>query len=524
MKAHRLSGVGEPCPCDSRPVAAEVTRRILSDGSVFHRLTSAPVPAIRRMPITRTQLFFFIYVVRRVADTNHNLVRATAAVVAGLLFLGIAIWWRQVAAQANSRLPVVLISIDGLKPDYVLEAAKHNLKIPQLRRFLSEGSYASGVTGVLPTVTYPSHTTIVTGVSPAKHGIVTNKPFDPFRKNFDGWYWYAEDIKVPTLWDVAAKAGITTAGVHWPVTAGANITYNLVQYWRADAPDDRKLLRLLSTPKLIEEAEQVLGPYPDGADETVDGDRGRAAFNVFLLEKKKPGLLFCYFTGLDHQQHETGPYSPEAISTLEKIDALVGQVRAAAEKMGAGRAVICVVSDHGFFRVEKELRLNVALLKAGLMEVDEKGKLKSWKACAWVSGGCAAVMLNDSQKEELRKKTRAVLTGLLKDPANGIHRILEKDQILRLGGFPDAAFVVGMREGYRLSGELDGAVLRSVSHSGTHGFLPEHSGMNASFFIVGPSLPSEQSLGQIDMRDIAPTLAHILGFQLPSAEGRNLFP
>ena len=90
-------------------------------------------------------------------------------------------------------------------PDQLLNPDRHGLKIPNLRRLVAEGAYATGVKGVLPTVTYPSHTTMITGVSPAKHGILANTPFDPFGKNLDGWYWYAEDIKAETLWDVLRK-------------------------------------------------------------------------------------------------------------------------------------------------------------------------------------------------------------------------------------------------------------------------------------------------------------------------------
>src|SRR4029078_3450929 len=113
-------------------------------------------------------------------DSVGGTMRKTILGVA-LLMLA-AQWWHSFAAQV-SRPPVVLISIDGLKPDYVLEADKHGLKIPNLRRLLAEGAYADGVTGVLPTVTYPSHATMVTGVAPATHGIIANSPFDPFSKN-----------------------------------------------------------------------------------------------------------------------------------------------------------------------------------------------------------------------------------------------------------------------------------------------------------------------------------------------------
>ena len=102
--------------------------------------------------------------------------------------------------------PVLLISIDGLQPGDVIEAEKRGIAIPNLKRFMTEGSFATAVIGVLPTVTYPSHVTLLKGVSPAKHGIVSNTGFDPLQINQAGWYWYASDIKVPTLWDAAAKA------------------------------------------------------------------------------------------------------------------------------------------------------------------------------------------------------------------------------------------------------------------------------------------------------------------------------
>lgn len=132
--------------------------------------------------------------------------------------------------------PVVLISIDGRRPDYVTEADRHGLAVPNLRRLLRDGSYASGVVGVVPTVTYPSHATLVTGVSPARHGIHSNTTFDPLAKNQGGWYWYAKDVRVPALWDAVAERGLTSANVHWPVTVGARITYNLPQYWRTGTP------------------------------------------------------------------------------------------------------------------------------------------------------------------------------------------------------------------------------------------------------------------------------------------------
>ena len=102
-------------------------------------------------------------------------VRGTS--VLALLLLVIAAGGRAPAA------PLLMISVDGLKPEYVLDADVHGLKIPFLRSLMRGGAYARGVTGVWPTVTYPSHTTLLTGLSPAEHGIYNNLEFDP-RKHF----------------------------------------------------------------------------------------------------------------------------------------------------------------------------------------------------------------------------------------------------------------------------------------------------------------------------------------------------
>lgn len=178
-----------------------------------------------------------------------------------------------------------MISVDGMRPDYITQADEHGAKVPNLRRFLKEGTYADGVVGVVPTVTYPSHTTLVTGVWPAKHGIFANTTFDPLRKNLDGWYWYTEDIRVPTLWDAAAAAGRTTASIQWPVTVGAHITWDIPEFWRASTPDDAKLLRAVSTPGLLQEARKDLGEYRGGFDTSAEGDVNRGQYAEWILEK-----------------------------------------------------------------------------------------------------------------------------------------------------------------------------------------------------------------------------------------------
>lgn len=298
-------------------------------------------------------------------------------------------------------VPVVLLSIDGLKPDYVLDAGRHGLKVPNLRRLVADGAYATGVRGVAPTVTYPSHTTLVTGVSPAEHGILNNSPFDPMDTNASGWYWYAEDVKVPTLWDASGAAGLVTANVDWPVTVGAKIRYSIIQYWRAPVAlppggdEDHKLLRVLSTPGLLDEAERTLGPYPAGYRYTAADDGRRAAFMAWMIETKRPDLLTGYLASLDEAQHEHGPYERPTFDTLEELDTLVGQVRSAAERTWGRRFVLAVVSDHGHIRTDRAVQVNAALRQAGLIDVNERGRVRAWRAFAWNAGGSAAIVLKD---------------------------------------------------------------------------------------------------------------------------------
>jgi predicted AlkP superfamily pyrophosphatase or phosphodiesterase len=414
--------------------------------------------------------------------------------------------------------PVLLVSIDGLRPDYLLQADQHGLKIPHLRRMLAEGAYATGVHGVLPTVTYPSHATLVTGVSPARHGICANTTFDPEGRNYEGWYWYAADLKVPTLWDEARNAGLTTANMQWPVTTGAAIDFNVPQYWRAGTPDDHKLLRLLSTPGLLELLERDTEALTDGADESIDGDQRRAKAAVRLLELKRPGFMTVYLASLDNVEHEHGPFSSEANATLEQIDALIGRLRAAA----GGLTVVSVVSDHGFLKVDKDVHLLTAFRQHGLLDADEAGHVKSWQATAWFSGGTAAIRINSQAPSGTKERVGDLLEELLKDANSGLARVLSGDEVKRLGGCPEAAFLVELKPGFMFGSETRGPLVKDSTLRGMHGYLADRSEMNSTFLIAGPGVPAGRTLGEIDMRDIAPTLAGILGIRLRAAEGRDV--
>lgn len=417
--------------------------------------------------------------------------------------------------------PLVLVSIDGLRPDDLYANGKEAVALPNLRALVRDGSHARRVRGVLPTLTYPSHATLITGVSPSRHGIASNLTFDPEFKNQIGWYWYASDLRVATLWQAAKRAGRTTANVHWPVSVGAPVDANLPQIWRTGTPDDRKLLAALATPGLLPALEAELGAYPDGIDESVEGDERRVRFAARLFELRKPGFMTVYLAGLDHEEHRHGAGSAQAREALTRLDRAVGELIAALRRSDPG-TVVALVSDHGFAPLQKDVNLFGAFIQAGLISVDPKAQVTGWKAAVWPSAGSAAVVLRDPQDPEVRQRVAGLLRAIAADPANGVAEILDAQGIARLGG-AQADYMVLFKPGYQVGRDPSAPMLADNGYRGMHGYSPETEDMDAVFVVAGKGVP-QRELGRIDMRDIAPTLARLMEAPLPDAEGRALLP
>jgi predicted AlkP superfamily pyrophosphatase or phosphodiesterase len=420
---------------------------------------------------------------------------------------------------------LLVISIDGLRPDYATRADEHGLKVPNLRRFMRDGAYAQGVVGVTPTITYPSHTTLMTGVWPAEHGIHANLTFDPLRKFQGEWYWYAEDIKVPTLWTVAKQAGLSTASVNWPVTVGATgIQYLIPEYWRVRGDlNDRKLVEALSKPEgFLNDLETKLGPF-DVAALSVDGDRLLTKFAVEIIASKKPAFMTIHLPALDEAEHNSSPFSAESNRTMEEVDSLIGQL-ADAEFRADPDAVVAVVSDHGFVATDHRMNLMIPFVKEGLVtqKPNDNKSIASWKASVWTAGGLSAIMLQDPNDSAVRAQVKELLSRLQADPTNGIGRVLDQEQIIKTGGFPEAAFLVDWKPGYYGGAALSGALIEAVPGTGTHGYLPDNPDLRAAFFVMGKGVSAGRDLGVIDMRQIAPTFAGILGVKLPEARAEKL--
>jgi len=413
---------------------------------------------------------------------------------------------------------LVVVSVDGMMPAYYLRADELGLQIPNLRRLMRNGAYASGVLGVLPTVTYPSHATLITGVPPRVHGIVGNRIVDPLDRSNGAWYWFAEDIRVPTLVSAAEARHLTTGSVYWPVSVGLGSDWNLPEFWRPNSQHafDLKLLKALSTPGLLDDVAIRRGrpmEFP-----LVERDRMDTA--LFILDVHRPHLLLLHIIDLDATEHARGPLTPEAKQTLEACDANLGLLLAAIEKDGvAAETVFAVVSDHGFLAVNRALRPNVLLKEAGLLSVDEQGKTREWRAWFHVNGGCATLRLHDPQDAETLRRVRALVDAKKAEAGSGIGRVLGPDEIKAMGGDPAAALALDAADGFHFVGSLDGPWSAPSESRGYHGFAPDRREMQASFLVMGPGLARKGDLGIIKMTQIAPTLARWLGVSLgPEAD------
>jgi predicted AlkP superfamily pyrophosphatase or phosphodiesterase len=440
-------------------------------------------------------------------------------VLAAALFAGGAL-------LAAGRDPhVLLISIDGLMPAAYTQPGP--AKIPAIRRLAAEGAYAEGVAGVLPTVTYPAHTTLITGVTPAVHGIVDNRMFDPDGKSGGANYWYARDIRVPTLLGAVHGRGWRTGAVSWPVTVGLDVDFHVPEFWRsnygADFPESASFLRAASTPHLLDAVEIARGK-PLAFKQT---DEDRTDIAAFILKTYQPHLLAVHLIDLDSRQHTFGPGSPEALDTLERLDGMIGTLLRTLETSGLyEQTYVAIVSDHGFRPIERQLQPNTLFKQEGLITVNEAGQITAWQAVFHASGGSGFVYLKDPADRALRDRVQMLLQRLKADPANGIESVWTSAEIAGLGGPPDAAFGIDMRAGFYTGGRHTALVTPTRRDDGAggmrggHGFSPLHPELRSAFVVNGPTIHGLGALGIVRMTQIAPTLARWLGVGLsPLADG-----
>lgn len=426
---------------------------------------------------------------------------------------------------------VLLVSVDALKPEFVLEQQRLGVNLPTMTRYFLENGMVTrkGVKSVFPTFTYPCHQSIITGTRPATHGIVNNGMFDPTGKHLGAWHWFA-NRKVKTLWQAAKEGGYCSASVAFPTSVGAKGDYIAPEFWWDGSELDSIFIDMVSCPQgLISEMEADIGRYAGGLDLSDGGDAQRGAAALWMLQNKlapqidqKPFFLSAYFASFDESAHQYGVYSWEAARSLEKIDAMLGQLIEEAERITQGDLVVCVVSDHGTLDNHYNISPNVLLHQAGLIELDPEGNVTSWKAWSQRAGGTAEVRMADPQDEATRRTLAGIMKQLAEDPDSGILEVVDREGARARGGFPDAEYVLVSKKGYELRDDVTGDYCRTrLTQKAQHGYSENFPEMRASFMLWGKGVRPGSDPGEFELIDIAPTLAAMMGVSLPDAEGVN---
>lgn len=438
----------------------------------------------------------------------------TAALASLLILLPAAAGAQPTASSARH---VVLISIDGLRPDYYLPDPARKTVTPALDALRARGSWADAVISQFPSLTYPAHTSMVTGVRPARHGIVHNTHFDPANGS-NAWMFENTAMKVPALWDAARAAGLTTAGVSWPVTVGASIDYLLPETHQAP-PNSTwlDLMRKQSTPGLVDAVVARLGGFEANANrDYVQRDRFSAAAAAHIIERYKPHLMVIHLVEADTAQHQFGPHSPEAIAALGRVDGRVGEVVRALDTAGiAAETAVIITGDHGFYRVHSAFQPNAVLRKEGLLETDENGRIVAWTAVAHR----AAIKLKDPSDAAVAERVETLFRDLAEGPYRRLFRIVGRAEIASVGADPSALLYIEPIEGYSTGAGTVGGFLVASSRRGDHGYMPDVPAMHTGLIAAGAGIGQGVPIPLARQIDIAPTVARLLGFELTQAEG-----
>jgi predicted AlkP superfamily pyrophosphatase or phosphodiesterase len=432
-----------------------------------------------------------------------------------LLLMVAALCGKGAQAAAPGHRIVIVISLDGF-PAYALKDPR--LPIPTLRKLAREGASATAMQPINPTVTWPNHTAIVTGVDASRHhvlanGLLTHQP--------DGSVtvepWRDKDVMVqaPTVYDVAYQAGLTTAQVDWVAIYGAKtITWSF-----PENPDPKGLIENeLVADGLVTTAQ--LADFDASSPAWQDQIRTEAA--VDILKRYKPDLMMLHLLSLDDTNHAYGPMSDASLEAMAFLDDRVKQLVDTLQAAGlSDRATILVVSDHGFRKIQHTIHPNVALRAHGFAH--EVGGKASWDGWVVPSGGTAMVYVAQNARRAYSLKRLQTLFAQME----GVERVYQPGEFAQLGLTltPDSDqtpdLLLAARPGYGFGHDDTGEVERNAP-GGTHGYLNSDPEMQAIFLAWGSGIRPGVRLDTIPNVDVAPTIAALLSIGMNNIAGHPL--
>jgi predicted AlkP superfamily pyrophosphatase or phosphodiesterase len=416
--------------------------------------------------------------------------------------------------------PVVLISVDGLGASLL---ADPTLDLPAMRSLIGRGGLAAGLRPVFPSVTWPCHSTLITGVPPTRHGVVGNHVLDRASGEIVSHYGDRTDrpLQVETLCHRAVAAGLTAAAVCWPKTRGMTcLADNIPEFY------EQELFERHASPELWAELaaaglpihrygewsrQHPLGPLQDWLS---------AAAASHLVSRRPPDLLLVHFLLVDSFQHDFGVNSPEARWALQYVDGLVGRLLASLEEAGRLEStVVAVLGDHGFVPVDRMALPNASLAADGLLRLDRRGGIAGHEVRTVGNGGAAHVYVTRGPSHGLLvERMRERLAAL-----PGVEAVFGAKEYAALG-LPDPAedgtqgdLMLTASEGWHFGDHGAEELATGPVYRATHGHLPDDPRLLAGFVAAGPGVAEGARIGPLDALDVAPTLAALLGVTLPQA-------
>ncbi len=367
---------------------------------------------------------------------------------------------------------LLVISIGGLDARFLNQPATR-VKIPNIRRLMRQGAVATGVIGVAPSESAASQTALMTGVL------------------------LGDALNAMPLWQAAARAGVKVGAIFWPATNGAEIAFNFPQPATAERERDVQFAAVAreTTPAGI--LDRIENESP-GFEKELWDDESATRAAIFLLERDSPGLLLVHFMDVESEQRETGALSIYSRDALESDDESIGRILSSAP---AGMTV-ALVSGHGMENRNYIVRPRVLLPQsAGAIEVRD-GLIGATDPAV---AARLRQLMNDGRRHGI---AREVPMAEVRATAPSLDR-----WVAAFDTFPD----------YVASAEDRGPALGPGTHTGVSGLWPTRPGYRSVFLIAGEGI-QPRNLGEIDLLQIAPTLAGAIGVRLPQAKRRSLWP
>jgi predicted AlkP superfamily pyrophosphatase or phosphodiesterase len=424
----------------------------------------------------------------------------------------------------KSQKNLVIISVDALNQlDYDFIKT-----LPTFGSFINDGAHSKDVTSVYPTVTYTCHTSLSTGHYPESHGIFNNELYNPEKATQQDWYWFEKDIKTPTFFDYAIKAGLTTAAVLWPVMAGAKLTYNVPEIWSPDHSTSRfklfynygtknMLLPVLKYKNLLKGTTQ---PFLDDFSE---------AMATHILENKKPNVIAIHFTELDTVRHLYGLKCHESHTALKRIDGRIANLMKTVDRIGlAANTNYVLLGDHGTHDFNKVIELNSIFLKENLLKTDKDNTIISWEAYACTCGGSCQVHVKKDAPSVVKQKIDKTLSHLAAMQNSPIKKVYSRHQAKTLHGLDgDFTYIVEAKNNHVFRNTVSSRLVHdSIEDEGTyigdHGYLPSHPDQKTLLLMKGPSIKKGAVIDASLLIDEGPTFAALLGLKMEKVEGRVL--